>query len=621
MREGALVTGRLECAHAGLCPACPAIALAPAEQLAAKRERVRNALSAYALTCGIEAPSVRAVGARSHYRTRAKWVVDAEGRVGLYRRGGHDVVDLPDCPVLAPSVARVDAALRELLGSSRAVAPPRLRGIDLREAVGGDAIAVLVTLTYERGSVPARKELDDLEAKLRVRTGLDVSVSHATHDGGPRTLGTYAVEPERARLDRIGEGPPFFAAHGAFVQAHREVAAAIYDAIVARVSSVRPRGKSEGLRVLELHAGSGALALRLATTGAHVTAVERFAPAARLAQASAERAGLAERVRFVRADALAAMRGAGSFDVVVLDPPRHGVGPELRRAVSRAAASLVVYVSCDPETLARDLAHIARLGWRVERVECFDMMPHTHEVEVVAFLEPATLVAPVVLAQGSRWLAVDKDPHEPTTPHPEHTTSTVARVRSIPGFERATPVHRLDEETSGVCLFARTPEDVAPLQAALASARKTYLALVRGMARERGIVRRPLRDEGRWLDATTRYRRLAVIGGHALLAVRPEQGRTHQVRRHLAGIGCPVAGDQRYGHAPTNRHLAETCALDRTFLHCHCLELEVDGEPRRFASPLASDLERVLERLRARAVGPKATISEAAGSDERFDDV
>jgi 23S rRNA (uracil1939-C5)-methyltransferase len=173
-------------------------------------------------------------------------------------------------------------------------------------------------------------------------------------------------------------------------------------------------------------------------------------------------------------------------------------------------------------------------------------------------------------------------------------------VRTLRGASEAVPLHRLDAETSGVCLFARSPSQAAAGQRALvgAAASKRYLAWVRGMARARGRVSRPIVEAGQARSAATRYRRLAVVAGHALLEVRPETGRTHQIRRHLAAIGEPVLGDERYGHAASNRHLFERFGLDRPFLHCASIELSHPrtGRVLTVTAPLAPDLRVVLER-------------------------
>jgi 23S rRNA (uracil1939-C5)-methyltransferase len=599
----------LSCAHAARCPGGPAIALAPATQLTHKRDRVGRALARFPELAALEVPAVTAVGPREGYRTRTKWVVDRSGRIGLFARGTHDVVDLVHCPVLRPALSRVASALRARLGTDPALDPRVLRGLDLRETVH-EREAVLVALTYERGRAPSRQALDALEVALREACAaddagpLEISVSTAEHDGSPRVLGTYKVDPQRARLDRVGDGPPFLAAHGSFVQAHREVAAAIHDRIASAVRGLGARDRpTQGRRrrVLELFAGSGALALRLAREGADVTALERFLPAIELARASAVRAGIDDRFEAVIGDASEALVPSSGLDVVVVNPPRRGLAPKVREALVRSRASLIAYVACDPETLARDLAVLARAGYVARSIEAFDMMPQTHEVETLALLVPAApapvrVIAEGALASGARWVAVDKAPHEPTTPHPEHVGCLLERVQRLPGFSAAAPVHRLDVGTSGVCLFGASPEAIASLSRALAEGDKSYVALVRGIPREKGTIRRALREEGKDLEATTRYRRREVIAGHGLVEARPDEGRTHQIRRHLASLGHPIVGDARYGHAPTNRHFEETASLDRTFLHCARIELTLDGTTHVLESPLAPDLALVLDR-------------------------
>jgi 23S rRNA (uracil1939-C5)-methyltransferase len=114
----------------------------------------------------------------------------------------------------------------------------------------------------------------------------------------------------------------------------------------------------------------------------------------------------------------------------------------------------------------------------------------------------------------------------------------------------------------------------------------------------KGAITRELREDGKLYPARTRYRRLAVAAGHSVLRVIPEQGRTHQIRRHLAAIGHPVVGDERYGHAPTNRFFEEKNGLDRAFLHCVRLEIDHPDTKTRLIieAPLPGDLRAVLER-------------------------
>jgi 23S rRNA (uracil1939-C5)-methyltransferase len=173
-------------------------------------------------------------------------------------------------------------------------------------------------------------------------------------------------------------------------------------------------------------------------------------------------------------------------------------------------------------------------------------------------------------------------------------------VRRISGAANAVPLHRIDIGTSGLVMFARRAELVPKWQEAMSAplTRKIYVAATRGVTPSKGAITRELREDGKLYPARTRYRRLAVASGHSVLRVIPEQGRTHQIRRHLAAVGHPVLGDERYGHAPTNRFFEEKNGLDRAFLHC--VRIEIDHPDTRVRlvveAPMPGDLRAVLER-------------------------
>jgi tRNA pseudouridine65 synthase len=159
------------------------------------------------------------------------------------------------------------------------------------------------------------------------------------------------------------------------------------------------------------------------------------------------------------------------------------------------------------------------------------------------------------------------------------------------------PVHRLDRETSGVSIFALTAAAAAELGRSFASGAvaKRYVALVHGRCREKGIIRTPLADarRGRPLAAVTRYRLREHLGALSLLSARPETGRRHQIRRHLAGIGHPVVGDTRYG--PRGARPVPG-APGRLWLHAEWLDL---GEGRAWHVPVDGVLAAHLEALRS----------------------
>jgi 23S rRNA (uracil1939-C5)-methyltransferase len=286
-------------------------------------------------------------------------------------------------------------------------------------------------------------------------------------------------------------------------------------------------------------------------------------------------------------------------DVVVVNPPRRGLSPATRAGIARLAPELVVYVSCEAVTLGRDLADFARHGLALRALTPFDMMPLTEEVESLAILSRAEPPLPEVLHEDEHLVAVVKSPHEPTTPQGEHAGSLLERVRRLEGAREAVPVHRLDIGTSGVCLFARTPEHVPPLAAALAEGQKEYIALCKGIVRDKGSVRRPLLERGRPYEARTRYTRRDVVGGHSLVVARPDEGRKHQIRRHFASLGHPIVGDERYGDPRTNDYFVMKHFLDRPFLHCARNTLTVHGRELVLEAPLSAspDLEAVLESL------------------------
>jgi 23S rRNA-/tRNA-specific pseudouridylate synthase len=179
---------------------------------------------------------------------------------------------------------------------------------------------------------------------------------------------------------------------------------------------------------------------------------------------------------------------------------------------------------------------------------------------------------------------------------------------SYPGEGPLSPVNRLDLETSGIVLMSADPTILKEMGRHFEKreVKKSYLALIHGRCRKHGTIKIPLRNRGGRMEesSVTRYRLREWIGPYSLVLVKPEQGRRHQIRRHMKGIGHPIVGDERYGRGLKKR---VPCTPQRMWLHAWRLELP-DGT--LFESPLPSELTELLECLRSRYGGSPSTADE-----------
>ena len=226
----------------------------------------------------------------------------------------------------------------------------------------------------------------------------------------------------------------------------------------------------------------------------------------------------------------------------------------------------------------------------------------------VSALAPAAEAPPlVVLAEDAEVLAVDKPAGITAQPTAGRAGDSLVDLAGRHLGREAGLVHRLDRETSGVTVFGKTPAATTALAAAFreGTARKRYLAVTGPGLPASGTVDLPLsRDPSRpgrfratrtanGVPALTRYERLAD-GAFCVVALFPETGRTHQLRAHLAALGCPIAGDARYGG------LARLDGLEagRCLLHAERLALPHPrtGVHVEYVSPVPADLARFLER-------------------------
>jgi 23S rRNA (uracil1939-C5)-methyltransferase len=353
--------GRVEsaCAWSERCGGCDWMHVAPRVQLELHVEHVRDAMPEAWRTTPIAArPSAERLG----YRTRARVHVRCErGRVdvGMHEARTHEPVTVDLCVVLEPTLERARRTLAALFAGSRG------RG-DVALALGVDRAPVLDVRW--QGEL-AREVFAKLEAAVssgsiagaRVAEG-DVRRPAVVGDPTPWMTGA--------------DGLPLRLAPGGFAQASESTNAALA-AHVAELAAARPTE-----RATELHAGSGNLSVVLARAVGELTTVESNRDACGAARANLVDRGLKARVVEGDADAYA---WNAATKLVVLDPPRTGARALAERLATSPVAR-VIYVSCDPQTLGRDLGILAR-AYRPTSTTVFEMFPQTSHVETVVALE------------------------------------------------------------------------------------------------------------------------------------------------------------------------------------------------------------------------------------------
>ena len=264
------------------------------------------------------------------------------------------------------------------------------------------------------------------------------------------------------------------------------------------------------------------------------------------------------------------------------------------------------FVKVDDETVTkagRDLEPGARVEIRI---------PPPLPTDLVAENIPLDIIF-----ENDDLLVVNKPAGMVVHPSPGHHSGTlvhaalghIPELEGIGGEERPGIVHRLDKETSGLIVVAKNERAHRWLQEQFKSRKveKIYLALVDGKPpTPAGRVEAPIGRSathrklmavvplGKGRDAVSEYRTLESFPQHTLLEIHPLTGRTHQIRVHLAFLGCPVVGDKVYGKKKS------TVDLDRHFLHAYKLKIILPGEKvaRVFEASLPEELQRALEEIK-----------------------
>ena len=372
-----------DCPYYGRCGGCDFRHLSYREELWAKRQRVQDALTRLGGS-DVEVEEILGAADPLYYRNKSQYPVSA-GKVGFYRARTHDVVDIEHCLIQKPQADAAAAALRDYL---RDFAVP-----SYDEKTGRGLLRHLYVRTNRRGEslvcVLANGERlpheEELVGRLRraVPDCVGVVLGVNTRRGNTilgeryRTLwGADTLEDELCGLTFRLSVPSFY-------QVNRDQAEVLYR------KAVEYAGLTGGELVVDLYCGAGTITQVMAGGAGRVIGAEIVPEAIKDARENARRNGI-ENVEFFCGDAaqLAAdFAGRGLRpDVICVDPPRKGLAPGVIAAAAQMAPQRVVYVSCDPGTLGRDVKRFAEYGYRVQRAAACDLFPGTRHVETVCLL-------------------------------------------------------------------------------------------------------------------------------------------------------------------------------------------------------------------------------------------
>ena len=349
------------CRYFPTCGGCQWQHVAPAAQREAKRALVAEQLARVAGVRDVEVLPIEAAPADWHYRTRITLAVEGR-RAGYLRARSHALVAIDDCPIAAPVLSAHLEVARQWIAALRVP----LRRATITVAPGGVAFAAVAA------GRPGPADRAASEA-LMVRTS---SVRGVVVNGaGVRMV---AGDP-RVRLE-LEPGLDLEVPADVFTQVNAGANQALIRAVLA-LGRFRA-----GERVLDLYCGAGNLSLPLARRGLFVHGVERDAIAVDTARDNAGRLGLAT-ATFEAAGVVAGLSRAraGDRDAIVLDPPRTGAADAVA-VLAALRAPRILYVSCDPATLARDVRALVERGYRLAHAQPVDLFPQTYHVETVAEL-------------------------------------------------------------------------------------------------------------------------------------------------------------------------------------------------------------------------------------------
>jgi 23S rRNA (uracil1939-C5)-methyltransferase len=371
------------CPYFGMCGGCQLQHINYQGQLVVKKLYVNEALQRIGQVF-VPVRNVTTEAEPWHYRNKTQYPVGSTGNgmaIGFFKRGTHDLLDVPTCLLHPAEFDRLREAIRAILvaagetGYDEAKHEGNVRHIVLRQGTrDGGLLAIVVTRTPEFDRRAA-----ELIAEQPGLTGVVHSVVPARTN---RIMGQQTtVLAGSGHLNQSVLGKTFQVSAPSFFQVNVQQAEELCRKILKHIA---PKGDE---LVVDLYSGVGMISLLVAPFVQQVTAIEADATAVEDAKANAQ-AQAVRNVEFVCGDVSREISRVASTDVIILDPPRKGCPADTLRRIAALKPKRIVYVSCNPSTLARDLATLEQSGYATHEIEPVDMFPQTFHVEVIARLGP-----------------------------------------------------------------------------------------------------------------------------------------------------------------------------------------------------------------------------------------
>ena len=379
-----------DCAAYPRCGGCAARHMSYAEELDMKLRRVTDALRRIG-GLELEPDAIIPAGADAFRRRKVIFNVgESEGKpvAGFYRARSHEIIPAPECPSVpedALTAAGTVLSWMERLGIPAYDENQRRGGVRHIYYRSSHRTGTCVVTLIVSGA-PSPDELFELQEDLRhsCPSMSGFVLNRNTARGNTVLAGEFETLWGSDTLTEGLCGLRFSLSPRAFFQVNPVQAEKLYETALD-FAAIR-----EGTPALDLYCGTGTIALCMAGRGARVIGAEVVPDAVDNARLNARDNGLSDRCEFLCADAGEAaeelQRRGTAPEVIVVDPPRKGLSPEVIEAAAGMAPERIVYVSCDPGTLARDLAVFSRQGYTAERCTAVDMFPRTSHVESVVKL-------------------------------------------------------------------------------------------------------------------------------------------------------------------------------------------------------------------------------------------